>query len=183
MTKEQSISFFEQCRPGFFTKHDFSWMPEEAVYEEMLLPLKQFDENALTIPVPDGVTFGFYTGDREALLRAVAEVDTEWPKYFTENERIYCAMIGDKIASFCMLGGMGEPVIDGKRLRVGGPGCVGTVPRFRRKGIGLKMIQKATAILRDEGYDLSYIHYTGVAKWYAKLGYETVLCWNKHGIL
>ena len=68
-------------------------------------------------------------------------------------------------------------------LKIGGPGCVGTVPEYRRQGIGLRLVQLATGILKDQGYDLSYIHYTAVAPWYAKLGYQTVLKWNGRGFL
>ena len=38
-------------------------------------------------------------------------------------------------------------------------------------------------ILKEEGYDYSYIHYTGVAPWYEKLGYQTFAKWNKNGVL
>jgi len=37
--------------------------------------------------------------------------------------------------------------------------------------------------VKEMGYDYSYIHYTGVANWYAKLGYRTEIIWNKHGII
>ena len=42
---------------------------------------------------------------------------------------------------------------------------------------------KGTEILKNEGYDLSYIHYTGVADWYARLGYQSILQWTSQGIL
>ena len=73
--------------------------------------------------------------------------------------------------------------INGRELKIGGPGCVGTLPEYRKKGIGLTMVKKVTEILKEEGYDYSYIHFTGVAPWYEKLGYETILKWNKHGLL
>ena len=44
------------------------------------------------------------------------------------------------------------------------------------------MIKHVTQILKDEGYDYSYIHYTGVASWYEKLGYKTSIKWNKNGV-
>ena len=37
--------------------------------------------------------------------------------------------------------------------------------------------------LKEEGYDYSYIHYTAVAPWYEKLGYETIIKWNAKGII
>ena len=61
--------------------------------------------------------------------------------------------------------------------KVGAPGCVGTVPRFRRKGIGLKMVAMACEELKKQGCDTCFIHYTGVGHWYAKLGFQTFLTW------
>ena len=34
-----------------------------------------------------------------------------------------------------------------------------------------------------EGFDLSYIHYTHLEHWYAKLGYRTILRWDRQGIV
>ena len=45
------------------------------------------------------------------------------------------------------------------------------------------MVKDVTKILKDEGYDLSYIHYTYETGWYAKLGYKVVLSWNGKGII
>ena len=89
------------------------------------------------------------------------------------------AFDGEKIASFCVLEDIG--VIDG--MRIGAPGCVGTVPEYRRRGIGLEMVRRATETLRREGYDISWIHFTHLAGWYSKLGYSTVLRWNRGGFL
>ena len=55
--------------------------------------------------------------------------------------------------------------------------------KVRAKGIGLRMVQSATAMLAAEGYDIGYIHYTGVGPWYARLGYRTVLRWNRDGFV
>ncbi len=68
-------------------------------------------------------------------------------------------------------------------MKVGGPGCVGTIPEYRDKGIGLTMVKHVTRILKEEGYDYSYIHYTSEASWYEKLGYKTSIRWNRKGIL
>ena len=48
---------------------------------------------------------------------------------------------------------------------------------------GLRMVQLATEELKRMGYDLSYIHYTSVGHWYARLGYETVVRWNRDGVM
>lgn len=68
-------------------------------------------------------------------------------------------------------------------IHIGGPGCVGTIPEYRRRGIGLEMIRRATEILRKDGYDLSWIHYTPLERWYSKLGYRAILRWNCRGFV
>ncbi len=83
-----------------------------------------------------------------------------------------CGYFNGKVVSFCLVENMGTHTINEKTIKVGGPGCVGTLPEYRDKGIGLMMVKKATQLLRDEGYDYSYIHFTCVAQWYAKLGYK-----------
>ncbi len=64
-----------------------------------------------------------------------------------------------------------------------GPGCVGTLPQYRKQGIGLEMVRRATLLLKAEGFDLSWIHYTHLERWYGKLGYKTVLRWNREGLI
>ena len=83
------------------------------------------------------------------------------------------------VVSFCLVDGFGEY----NGLKVGGPGCVGTIPSCRKQGIGLKMVQNATVILQREGYDISHIHYTGVGPWYAHMGYKVILRWNGKGFV
>ncbi len=173
---------FYVMHPGFFEKDYIRNIAEGNVYNEMILWTSEIEKAYIAIDVPDNINFGMYEGDFEAFLTEVNKVDTGWAKIYKPKDRIYCAFDGDKIASFCMLEDMGTYTEDGVTYKIGGPGCVGTVPEYRKKGIGLKMIQNATSIIRDLGYDISYIHYTGVAPWYAKLGYETVLKWDRNGV-
>lgn len=142
--------------------------------------------------VPDGVgedtrsgkvTFGYYNGDFDELLKAVEQVIPHWVPLFSKNSRVYCGFVDGKIASFCMIEDFGEHVIDGMTWHIGGPGCVGTVPAYRDRGIGLTMVRNVTKILRDEFYDYGYIHYTYETGWYSKLGYRTVVKWNGKGFV
>lgn len=169
---------FNTLHPGFFEKDYIRNLPAEDIFDEQIMVLSAFDPTAVNVPCPPHITFGEFTGDIESLKSAVREVDEDWVQYFNKGDHVYCAFDGDKVASFCLLDDFGEY----KGLRVGAPGCVGTVPAYRRQGIGLKMVQNATQILKEKGYDLSWIHYTQVGHWYAKLGYETVLRWNCRGI-
>lgn len=103
--------------------------------------------------------------------------------FYNGKHRAYCGYVDGKIASFCLIEDMGEHVINGCKIKVGGPGCVGTLPEYRNKGIGMTMVKKVTQILKNEGYDCSYIHFTGVPLWYEKIGYKSSVKWNKNGVI
>ena len=167
----------EKMHPGFFQSERIRALPPEQVYHEMVLELGEYSDREIS--VPEGVTFGEYHGDFETLRARVRQVNPGWADYFGPDRRVYCGFMGGEAVSFCLVDDMGVY----KGLRIAGPGCVGTLREHRRRGIGLKMVEHVTRLLRDEGYDLSYIHYTGVADWYAKLGYRTVLRWNCDGIM
>ena len=137
--------------------------------------MQDFRVSDFSLPVPDGVTFDWYDGDENALLRAVGEVEEDWVAYFDGAKHVYCATLGGEIASFCLVDEESECLLSDGKSKVGVVGCVGTVPRFRRRGIGLRMVAHASEILRDLHCDLCFIHYTEVAHWYEKLGYKTFL--------
>ena len=173
-------AYFLSQHPDFFAREYVKNIPEGEAYEEMALDLKRFQPGDAPLPKPEGVSFGWYDGPNDALVQAVEKVEKAWVKYYgPESKGIYCAMKDGRVASFCTIEAMGEFA----GLRFAGPGCVGTVPEFRKQGIGLYMVRNATLILKDRGYDVSYIHYTGVGHWYARLGYETVLRWDKNGFV
>ncbi len=170
---------FEEMHPGFFERENIRAIDPDSIHSEMILPLKS------TVPMPpvpvrDSVRYAYWDGDPEPLYRAVEKVVPAWvPIYRESSDRVLCGTENGEILCFCMVEDMGTHM----GLRIAGPGCVGTVPEARRQGVGLRMVQLATEILRIENRDLSYIHYTGVAPWYAKLGYRTVLRWKRDGIL
>ncbi len=121
-----------------------------------------------------GAEFGVYSGDREKLRSAVAKVDTDWTQYFGDAE-VFCAMVGGEIASFCILGDNEQCLLSDGKTRMGSVGCVGTVPGFRRRGIGLEMVAEASKLLLQRCCDDIFIHYTAVYDWYARLGFQTRL--------
>ena len=173
-------AYFTAQHPGFFDRAFIQSMQDGQAYEEMALDLRAFRPDAVPLPVPEGVSFGWYEGEEAPLVEAVNAVDPSWAQYYQNGAKnVYCALLDGRIASFCRIDPMGA--FGG--LKFGGPGCVGTVPAFRKRGIGLAMVKNATAILKEQGYDISYIHYTGVAPWYARLGYKTVLRWGRDGFL
>lgn len=139
-------------------------------YAEMSLPLGQYRETRPAIP---GVDFGFYRGDLEPLQAAVLEVDKDWGPYFTADTPVFCGFIGSEIVSFCIVEEDPGCILAAPGLRIGSIGCVGTVPAHRGKGIGLRMVDLATAHLQSRGFHKAYIHYTHIDGWYARLGYQT----------
>ena len=170
---------FRYIQPGFFQKDYIRSLPKEHIFDEQVLVLASYDPAALAIPAPAHITYGVYTGDHAALLQAVRAVDEDWAQWFQPDSRAFVAMDGDRVVSFCLLDDFGEY----EGLKIGAPGCVGTVPAYRKRGIGLRMIQLATQVLKADGYDLSWIHYTHVGHWYARLGYRTVVKWNCEGVV
>ncbi len=182
VTKEQYAALFNEMHPGYFERDYVKNVPDDEPASEMLLRLQSFDGDIYEKTFPDDVTFGFYDGDIEALKEEVAKVVPHWVNFFGKDARIYCGFVSGKIASFCMIQDFGEHMVDGMKWKIGGPGCVGTVPEYRDRGIGLTMVRNVTQILRDELYDYSYIHYTYETGWYSKLGYTTFLTWTGSGI-
>ena len=173
------IKMFHHMHPGFFEREHIHSLQEEWVYEEMILWLEDFSPDSVKIEVPSQITFDYFTGNSDALLEAVRQVDENWVEIYRKPQQVFCAFDGVRPVSFCII----EDMKSYDSLKIGGPGCVGTAPDYRKKGIGLRMVQLVTNILKNQGYDLSYIHYTGVAGWYARLGYMPILKWNSRGII
>lgn len=154
---------------SFFEEQGYTFEP----YVEMDMWLK--DYMMPEMPVPEGVTFDYYKGSLEELHEAVWQVEEDWVQFFNEGDCVYCGFLDGMIVSLCILGFDDDWVISDSSMRVGSVGCVGTVPEYRKKGIGLAMVARATQILKEAGCDKSFIHYTSFDKWYGRLGYETCM--------
>lgn len=183
MNRQEGILLFNSMHPDFFEQEYIRALPEGAVFDEMILPLGNFDADKYEKHFDSAVSFGFYNGSLDVIRKIVKKVDPDWVQYFNGTERIYCGYVNGEPVSFCLIGDMGAYDIGGRVFKIGGPGCVGTLPEYRDRGIGLTMVGHVTRILKEEGYDLSYIHFTYVARWYGKLGYKTVLQWNRDGFV
>ena len=183
MNKQECIQLFYCLHPDFFGNEFVKSLPEEYVFDEMILSLNEFDICKYDKKFYGGVSFGFYDGGLDELKKKVERVEEHWKPFFNEKDRIFCGYANGKAASFCLVSDMGTHKIKGHEFKIGGPGCVGTLPEYRDKGIGLTMVKHVTQILKEEGYDYSYIHYTYLAPWYERLGYKTVIKWNRDGIL
>ena len=149
----------------------------------MVLFVDEFEPDIYHKKLDEHISFGCFEGDLADLKKEVAKVVEDWVDFYNGKHRAYCGYVDGKIASFCLIEDMGEHVINGCKIKVGGPGCVGTLPAYRDKGIGLTMVKKVTQILKNEGYDCSYIHFTGVPSWYEKIGYKSSVKWNKNGVI
>ncbi|MBR6102890.1 MAG: GNAT family N-acetyltransferase [Ruminococcus sp.] len=162
----------DKSTAGFFEKKGYDTV---GGCDEMLLELDKFsfDESAFRGHLC--AEYGWYEGSTEALHKAVAEVKESWVKLYDGSSPVYAATVGGELASFCMVTKDVKNYLSDAYGRVGMPGCVGTVPRFRDRGIGIEMIARVTQYLKDSGMDISHIFFTGVADWYKKLGYETFM--------
>ncbi|MCR5557938.1 MAG: GNAT family N-acetyltransferase [Butyrivibrio sp.] len=156
----------------FFEKRGFV---SEGGCDEMILDLNDFEFEKLSLHGSDIADYGWFDGDMKDIKAAVSLVDESWTQYFTKPENIYVGKVQGEIASFCMVDTNCQNYLTDKYGKVGMPGCVGTVPKFRDKGIALEMVARATRYLKTQGMDVSFIYYTGVPKWYEKIGYRTFL--------
>ena len=182
MNRQEYILLFNSIYPDHFEREVVRGLREGSVFEEMILPLNEFNIHKYDKKFDAGITFGFYNGGLGELKKEVEKVNPKWVKFFDGNQRVYCGYIDKKVASFCLLEDMGVHNIDRSKIKIGGPGCVGTLPEYRNRGIGLTMVKRATQILKEEGYDYSYIHFTSVTQWYGKIGYKTSIKWDKNGV-
>lgn len=156
----------DACR-GFFEKRGYI-LGEE--YSEMYADLSEYCD-----PLPENeARYGFYGGDIGALRDAVAAVEPEWVGYFDGNGDYFCGFLDGRIVSFCIFeDDVLSVVSDGSRC--GSVGCVGTIPKARRRGIGLKTVSLALCELKARGCGRCYIHMTALDGWYGKLGAKVLL--------
>ena len=138
---------------------------------EMGMKLNDFSP---ALPETD-ITYDFLCGRHEKLIKAVTSVDKEWVQYFDENCNAYCGFKNGEIACFCLVDFDAECILSDEKSKVASIGCVGTVPKFRRNGYGLKMVENATLISKKKGCNKGFIHQTLLESWYGKLGYKTVI--------
>lgn len=64
-----------------------------------------------------------------------------------------------------------DVVVGNATLRVGGINCVGTLPEYRRHGLGAKVMDAAYQTMRDLGCQVGILS-TGITNWYRRMGWE-----------
>lgn len=157
---------------GFFEKLGFT---SEGGCSEMLLKLEDFRFDKLSLHGSDIAEYGWFDGDIEEIQSAVASIKENWSQYYTNPKSIYVARVNGEIASFCLVDTNCQNYLTDKYCKVGMPGCVGSVIKYRNKGIALEMVARVTEYLKNQGMTISFIYYTGVPDWYEKIGYKTFL--------
>jgi len=60
---------------------------------------------------------------------------------------------------------------------LGGVGPLGVMEAMRGRGIGLALAARVTELLKERGVETSYIGWTWLVDWYARLGYRV---WQEH---
>ena len=173
------IKLFNTIHKDFFNREYIKKLRVEEINTELVLDLHNDFKDTQYSPYPSNIKFSEFKGNINLIKEAVRKVEKDWVQYFNKDELMFCGFDGDKIVSFCKITDQG--IIDG--LHVGDPGCVGTIPEYRKQGIGLELVRLATKLLKDDGFDISWIHGTPVPNWYTKLGYKPVLRWNKNGFI
>ncbi|MBQ8791089.1 MAG: GNAT family N-acetyltransferase [Ruminiclostridium sp.] len=154
--------FFEKC--GYKHSH---------LTYNMDIDTYCFEYVGLDIPKPENITYRLAgDSDKEELLKAVEQVEPDWVELYKScDDDVLLAICDGEIAGFEMVNEYGGNFTKGENVKHGCIGCVGTVPKFRKRGIGLDMTANAVQRLRALGCDKVQLLYLVLDKWYGKLGF------------
>jgi beta-N-acetylhexosaminidase len=174
---------------SFFRKRGYEAKDESV---NMRLALADFTKEKLEIPPkPPEVVFRFADygneAEKEALLAAVRETESDWLGYFadcdspvmiaTQNDRIVGMQILEpEGALFLPRSGETQHYVDRNRIaspdrRDSAIGCVGVIPSARQQGIGLAMVAEGAEWLKKQGCSAVELLFVGIADWYSKVGF------------
>ncbi len=125
--------------------------------------------HGITVSIPDGVTFELSASDTD-VLQAVKSVEDKWlGVYESTDEDVLLAKRNGTIAGFCLVSAWNR--FFGSRRDVGSVSCVGVLPEYRNRGIGLAMVSEALIHLTNEGCTRAELLHTSIPQWYGKLGF------------
>lgn len=74
MNKQECILLFNYLHPDFFESESVRALPEEYVFDEMILYLNEFDSSKYNKQFDDSVSFGFYNGGMDELRKKVEKL-------------------------------------------------------------------------------------------------------------
>ena len=119
---------------------------------------------------PEGVEFVLSCVD-DAVRETVNAVNPQWMGVFdSTDEDVILAKTEGRIVGFCLACAWNR-FYSGRR-DVGSVACVGVLPGYRTRGIGLAMVSRALGYLEEEGFRRAELLYTYIPGWYGKLGFE-----------
>ncbi|MBE6658543.1 MAG: GNAT family N-acetyltransferase [Ruminococcaceae bacterium] len=164
---------------SFFEKRGYR---SEGVTYNMDIDTADFVYGTHGIPRPENVTYRFAAAtDTDELLTAVERTDSGWTSLYRDcDDDILLAICDGRIVGFELLGEYGG-IFTQNAHKHGSIGCVGVIPEYRRRGIGLDMTARAVQMLKDRGCDKIQLLYLVLDHWYGKLGfYKTSTQWMAH---
>lgn len=169
MDQEEVLEFFQ--KRGY---EEIKWSLDLVMF------LKDYSyENTLKkIHAPDLSTITFryaQAGDAERLEAAVREVDEDWCRYVKADQNTLLVEENGDIMGFECVSIDGFKSPKDASLQCGAVGCVGVVPKYRKRGIGKVMVAYGTEELRKKNVDVCYIGFTHLESWYQSIGFETFL--------
>ena len=71
MNDRESTALFNGLYPRYFEDESIRSLPEDIVFNEMILPLGKFDTSVYDRNMDSNISFGFYDGDINELRNAV----------------------------------------------------------------------------------------------------------------
>ncbi len=171
----QGVPFLGEEKPyNFFIKHGYSasW-----ISNDLKMKLADFSYDDINIPEPSvNVEYRFIKEhEKNDLLLAVSQVDKSWVKYFVNCDSVLIAVNNNEIVGFAIVSIDDSLPYFAENSKVGSIGCVGVIPKARKKGIGLSMVAYATNEIKNMGCDEGFIGCTHLESWYNKLGYRTCM--------
>lgn len=147
----------------FFEKHGYTCT---GYTYDMTVPLPVLK----TADIPNSVTFALQCAN-DAVLEAVKNVEPAWlGVYENTDEDVILAKVNGNIAGFCLVSAWNR--FSAGRRDVGSVSCVGVLPEYRKRGIGLAMVSEALGYLTEEGFARAELLHTSIPGWYGKLGFE-----------
>ena len=92
MNKQEYIALFHYLHPDFFESEPICSLPEEYVFDEMILPLNEFDKHKYNKKFDHDVSFGFYDSSPTELTKEVTKVEKHWVPFLTEKTEYFADM-------------------------------------------------------------------------------------------
>ena len=159
----------------FLEKRGFNWQWTSV---DMILPIKEWVKPVLHSKIDIGILVPHESHLLVNMLRDEEDL-SGWVEYYEEMiedanyDNILVARADNMIVG-CVMILKEEDIRWHKNIRgkVGGLGCIGVRKKYREHGIGEALAAAVHDELKTSGYTHSYVGYTWLENWYAKMGYQ-----------